>query len=70
MIHIPKGYTYFAMGFAFSVELLNLVRHRQKKPINSPPTHSKKHPPPPPTPPPNCAGNALARAPDHGHGSR
>src|SRR4029078_5146279 len=22
--HIPKGYTYFAMGFAFFVELLNL----------------------------------------------
>ena len=31
--HIPKGYTYFAMGFAIMVELLNL-RARKGKPVD------------------------------------
>ncbi len=29
-LHIPKGYIYFAMAFAFGVEMLNLRLHRQK----------------------------------------
>jgi predicted tellurium resistance membrane protein TerC len=33
--HIPKGYTYFAMGFSFFVEMLNQrLRGRKAKPIN------------------------------------
>nr|MBA2242122.1 TerC family protein [Chthoniobacterales bacterium] len=39
--HIPKGYTYFAMGFAVFVEMLNLkLRKRAKAPValhNPPP---------------------------------
>ena len=39
--HIPKGYTYFAMGFAVFVEMLNLkLRKKAKFPVrlhNSPP---------------------------------
>lgn len=32
--HIPKGYTYFAMGFSFLVEMLNQqLRDRQQDPI-------------------------------------
>jgi predicted tellurium resistance membrane protein TerC len=39
--HIPKGYTYFAMGFAVFVELLNLkLRKQSKNPV-------KLHNPPP-----------------------
>ena len=39
--HIPKGYTYFAMGFAVFVELLNLkLRKQAKVPV-------KLHNPPP-----------------------
>ena len=39
--HIPKGYTYFAMGFAVFVELLNLkLRKQAKEPV-------KLHNPPP-----------------------
>ncbi len=34
-VHIPKGYTYFAMGFAVFVELLNL-RVRDKHRANTP----------------------------------
>ena len=30
--HIPKGYIYFAMGFSFCVELLNL-RFRPRAPV-------------------------------------
>ena len=30
--HIPKGYTYFAMGFSFAVEILNLKVRRAKAP--------------------------------------
>jgi predicted tellurium resistance membrane protein TerC len=30
--HIPKGYTYFAMGFSFAVEMLNLRVRRTKMP--------------------------------------
>ena len=30
--HIPKGYTYFAMGFSFAVEMLNLKVRRAKAP--------------------------------------
>ena len=29
-IHIPKGYTYFAMGFSLVVELLNIRLHRRR----------------------------------------
>jgi len=29
--HIPKGYTYFAMGFSFAVELLNLRTQKTKR---------------------------------------
>jgi predicted tellurium resistance membrane protein TerC len=33
--HIPKGYTYFAMGFAVLVEMLNLrLRRAAKPPVN------------------------------------
>ena len=40
-LHIPKGYTYFAMGFAVFVELLNLkLRKRAASPV-------KLHNPPP-----------------------
>jgi predicted tellurium resistance membrane protein TerC len=28
--HIPKGYTYFAMGFSVFVEMLNLKMRKQK----------------------------------------
>ena len=28
--HIPKGYTYFAMGFSVLVEMLNLKMRKQK----------------------------------------
>jgi predicted tellurium resistance membrane protein TerC len=32
--HIPKGYIYFAMGFAVFVEVLNLrLRHKPKEPV-------------------------------------
>jgi predicted tellurium resistance membrane protein TerC len=32
--HIPKGYIYFAMGFAVLVEVLNLrLRQKPKEPI-------------------------------------
>ncbi|MGE5503707.1 MAG: TerC family protein [Actinomycetota bacterium] len=31
--HIPKGYIYFAMGFAVAVETLNLVARRGRKPV-------------------------------------
>jgi predicted tellurium resistance membrane protein TerC len=32
-LHIPKGYIYFAMAFAFGVEMLNLRLRRARKPI-------------------------------------
>jgi len=32
-LHIPKGYIYFAMAFAFGVEMLNLRLRRPRKPI-------------------------------------
>jgi predicted tellurium resistance membrane protein TerC len=39
--HIPKGYTYFAMGFAVFVEMLNIkLRRRSAHPV-------KLHNPPP-----------------------
>jgi predicted tellurium resistance membrane protein TerC len=39
--HIPKGYTYFSMGFAVFVEMLNLrLRNRRVAPV-------KLHNPPP-----------------------
>jgi predicted tellurium resistance membrane protein TerC len=32
--HIPKGYTYFAMGFSFAVEMLNLrLRKKSSRPV-------------------------------------
>lgn len=34
-LHIPKGYIYFAMGFAVFVEMLNLrLRHRDSEPLH------------------------------------
>ena len=32
-VHIPKGYTYFAMGFSVMVEMLNLRLRKQAKPV-------------------------------------
>ena len=41
-VHIPKGYVYFAMGFAVFVEMLNLrMRRRSKKPVELRPTYIK-----------------------------
>ena len=31
--HIPKGYTYFAMGFSVFVEMLNLRVRRKRAPV-------------------------------------
>jgi predicted tellurium resistance membrane protein TerC len=31
--HIPKGYTYFAMGFSLAVEMLNLRVRQRKRPV-------------------------------------
>ncbi|MFD1730549.1 TerC family protein [Deinococcus malanensis] len=39
---IPKGYTYFAMGFAIAVELLNL-RLRRGRPVDLHPTDRQPH---------------------------
>jgi predicted tellurium resistance membrane protein TerC len=33
-LHIPKGYIYFAMAFAFGVEMLNLRLRKARKPIH------------------------------------
>jgi predicted tellurium resistance membrane protein TerC len=33
--HIPKGYTYFAMGFSFLVEMLNLKVRKGKRPCKA-----------------------------------
>ncbi len=32
--HIPKGYTYFAMGFAVFVEMLNLKLRKRRVPVS------------------------------------
>ena len=32
-LHIPKGYIYFAMAFAFGVEILNLKLRKARKPV-------------------------------------
>jgi predicted tellurium resistance membrane protein TerC len=32
-VHIPKGYTYFAMGFSVAVEMLNLRLRKAAKPV-------------------------------------
>jgi predicted tellurium resistance membrane protein TerC len=32
-VHIPKGYTYFAMGFSVAVEMLNLRLRKKSKPV-------------------------------------
>ena len=41
-VHIPKGYVYFAMGFAIFVEILNLrLRKRSKEPVELRPTYIK-----------------------------
>ncbi len=39
---IPKGYTYFAMGFAVMVEMLNLRVHRKSAPVR---LHEESMPP-------------------------
>jgi predicted tellurium resistance membrane protein TerC len=31
--HIPKGYTYFAMGFSVAVEMLNLRLRKKAEPV-------------------------------------
>ncbi|HEY9227450.1 MAG TPA: TerC family protein [Gemmatimonadaceae bacterium] len=34
-VHVPKGYTYFAMGFAVAVEMLNIkLRKKTAKPVH------------------------------------
>jgi len=34
-VHVPKGYTYFAMGFSVAVEMLNLkIRKKSEKPVH------------------------------------
>jgi predicted tellurium resistance membrane protein TerC len=37
--HIPKGYTYFAMGFSVFVEMLNLRVKRKSAPVK---LHAKR----------------------------
>ena len=32
--HIPKGYTYFAMGFSVAVEMLNLRLRKKSRPVH------------------------------------
>ncbi len=32
-VHIPKGYIYFAMFFSISVEVLNLLQQKKRKPV-------------------------------------
>jgi len=32
--HIPKGYTYFAMGFSVAVEMLNLRLRKKAAPVH------------------------------------
>ena len=32
-VHIPKGYTYFAMGFSVAVEMLNLRLRKKARPV-------------------------------------
>jgi predicted tellurium resistance membrane protein TerC len=32
--HIPKGYIYFAMGFAIGVEMLNLKMRKKGQPVH------------------------------------
>ena len=44
--HIPKGYTYFAMGFAVFVELLNLKLRKKGKPVHLHQTHVPESTPP------------------------
>ena len=33
-VHIPKGYTYFAMGFSVLVELLNIKLRAKSAPVH------------------------------------
>jgi predicted tellurium resistance membrane protein TerC len=40
-LHIPKGYIYFAMGFAVFVEMLNLRVRRVSRPVELRPTYLK-----------------------------
>ena len=32
-VHVPKGYTYFAMGFSVAVEMLNLKLRKRQAPV-------------------------------------
>jgi predicted tellurium resistance membrane protein TerC len=32
--HIPKGYTYFAMGFSVLVEMLNIRMRKKSAPVH------------------------------------
>ena len=42
-IHIPKGYTYFAMAFSVFVEMLNLrSRRKRQAPVELRPTFVKE----------------------------
>ncbi|MCA9242488.1 MAG: TerC family protein [Phycisphaerales bacterium] len=42
-VHVPKGYIYFAMGFSFGVEMLNIRMRKARRPI-------RLNAPRPPTP--------------------
>jgi predicted tellurium resistance membrane protein TerC len=33
-VHVPKGYTYFAMGFSVFVEMLNLRLRAKAEPVH------------------------------------
>jgi predicted tellurium resistance membrane protein TerC len=32
-LHVPKGYVYFAMAFAFAVEIINIQMRKKAKPV-------------------------------------
>jgi predicted tellurium resistance membrane protein TerC len=32
--HVPKGYIYFSMAFAFAVELLNIRMRKKRTPVH------------------------------------
>ena len=41
-VHVPRGYIYFAMAFAGSVEFLNLRARKTKAPLRLHPRHAKE----------------------------
>jgi predicted tellurium resistance membrane protein TerC len=32
-LHVPKGYVYFAMAFAFAVEIINIQMRKKAAPV-------------------------------------